>query len=84
LFPVIYPSPDSSGSGRAQPAHPGHGRYRATAASDLLPLSMGELGSQVAGLIVLALGIIVAVARVSLRRPRGSPDKQQRTARPRP
>jgi hypothetical protein len=41
----------------------------------VLPLNGRLVGSQVAGLVVLAIGIVVAVARVSLRRPRSSPGK---------
>jgi hypothetical protein len=43
--------------------------------ADVLPLNGGLVGSQIAGLIVLAIGIIVAVARVSLRKPRSSAEK---------
>jgi hypothetical protein len=38
--------------------------------ADILPLNSRQLGSQVAGLVVLGLGIIIALARVSLRKPK--------------
>ena len=64
LFPVIRPS----GSNRPQArglARP----YHATSAPGVLPLGTRQLGIQTAGVIVLALGIIIAAARVSLRKP---------------
>jgi hypothetical protein len=38
--------------------------------ADILPLNSRQLGSQIAGLVVLAIGIVIAVARISLRKPR--------------
>lgn len=65
LFPRIYPSPLPAASGRSRKGgHP----YRATTAADVLPLTMRQVSAQVAGLIVLALGIAIAVLRVPLRR----------------
>ena len=64
LFPVIRPS----GSGRPQArglARP----YHATSAPGVLPLGTRQLRIQTAGVIVLALGIIIAAARISLRKP---------------
>jgi hypothetical protein len=76
LFPTINPSPGASGTGGSAPAASG-GRapYHPTSVADVLPLNNGQVGAQVAGLIALALGIIVAVVRVSVRKPR-TQDKQ--------
>jgi hypothetical protein len=67
LFPTISPTPGSSGSASARDPH---APYRARAVADILPLNSRQLGSQVAGLVVLGLGIIIALARVSLRKPK--------------
>jgi hypothetical protein len=67
LFPTINPSTASkSGS------HPKSlsGPYRPSTVADVLPLNTSQVGSQVAGLVVLAIGIIIAIARVSLRKPK--------------
>jgi hypothetical protein len=76
LFPTISPSPPASGTGGSRPAAAG-GRdpYHATSVADVLPLNNGLVGGQVAGLVVLAVGIIIAVVRVSVRKPR-TQDKQ--------
>lgn len=73
LFPTISPSPGASGSGTG--GSPGarsssRGPYHPTSVADVLPLNPRQMGGQVAGLIVLALGVIIAVVRVSLRKPR--------------
>jgi hypothetical protein len=76
LFPTINPSPSASGTGSAPGATSG-GRdpYHPTSVADVLPLNNGLVGGQVAGLVVLAAGIIIAVVRVSVRKPR-TQDKQ--------
>lgn len=76
LFPVIYPSPSPSGSGRSQLSGTADGRYHAMSVPGILPLSIRQATIQVAGLIVLDLGIIAAIARVSLRQPRAPQGKQ--------
>jgi len=76
LFPTISPSPTPSGSGSAPGATSGgHDPYHPTSVADVLPLNNGLVGGQVAGLVVLAAGIIIAVVRVSVRKPR-TQDKQ--------
>ena len=76
LFPTISPSPAAPGTGGSPPATSGgHGPYHPTSVADVLPLNAGQVGGQVAGLVALALGIIVAVVRVSVRKPR-TQDKQ--------
>lgn len=76
LFPTINPSPSASGTGSAPGATSGgHDPYHPTAVADVLPLNNGLVGGQVAGLVVLAAGIIIAVVRVSVRKPR-TQDKQ--------
>jgi hypothetical protein len=76
LFPTINPSPGASGTGGSPPATSG-GRapYHPTSVADVLPLNKGQVGGQIAGLIALALGIIIAVVRVSVRKPRAQ-DRQ--------
>src|SRR5487761_1492676 len=71
LFPTIAPSSGSSSAPVG--AHSGkaaHTPYHPRTVADILPLNKSQLGSQVAGLVVLALGVIIAIARVSLRKPR--------------
>jgi hypothetical protein len=77
LFPTISPSPGTSGTGGSTTPATSGGRapYHPTSVADVLPLNTGQVGGQIAGLIVLALGIIVAVVRVSVRKPR-TQDKQ--------
>jgi hypothetical protein len=69
LFPTIGPAPGSGGAGGSHHARITSGPYRATAAADVLPLNAGQLGAQIAGLLALAIGVCIAIARVSLRRP---------------
>jgi hypothetical protein len=72
LFPTINPSSGASTApGGAHGGKAAHTPYHPRTVADILPLNHSQLGSQVAGLIVLALGVIIAIARVSLRRPRG-------------
>jgi hypothetical protein len=62
LFPVIGPSPSRrAGSHQRRTA----GRYPMSTASDILPL--GPAGGQVAGLILLAAGVVVALVRFRRR-----------------
>jgi hypothetical protein len=77
LFPTINPSPSASGTGGSSPGATSGGRdpYHPTSVADVLPLNNGQVGGQLAGLIVLAAGIIIAVVRVSVRKPR-TQDKQ--------
>jgi hypothetical protein len=68
LFPTVSPSTSTSApSGRAakDPRHPD-----ATTASATLPLNSRLIGGQLAGLVVLASAIAIAIARLSLRTPR--------------
>jgi hypothetical protein len=70
LFPAIHPSPLPAGprGSRRAKAVPAPGRYRATAVADTVPLTWRQLSAQVAGLIALAAGILIAVVLVPLRR----------------
>jgi hypothetical protein len=71
LFPTISPSPGTTPAPGGSPAAtPRHAPYHPTSVADILPLNTGQVGGQVAGLVVLALGVIIAVVRVSLRKPR--------------
>jgi hypothetical protein len=67
LFPLISPS-TASGPGRSRQARAAHLSYRATAVSGALPLSIRQVYGQIAALIALAIGIVVAVVRVESRR----------------
>ena len=70
LFPTISPSPgSSSGSGVSFPsAH--KQRSRVATAAAIVPLDPRLIGGQLAGLAVLAGAIMIAIARLSLRKPR--------------
>ena len=70
LFPTINPSPGASGNGGSPAATSRHDPYHPSAVADVLPLNTRQVGSQVAGLIVLAIGVVIALVRVSLRKPR--------------
>jgi hypothetical protein len=77
LFPTINPSSGSGGSSNgSQGTKAAHKPYKATTVADILPLNSGQLSGQVAGLIVLALGIVLVFARISLRKPRGAQTKE--------
>jgi hypothetical protein len=70
LFPTVSPSsssPTAASSGQAtkDPKQPD-----ATAASATLPLNSRLIGGQLAGLVLLAAAIAIAIARLSLRAPR--------------
>jgi hypothetical protein len=71
LFPTVSPStsttPPSSRTAK-DPSHPD-----ATTVSATLPLDSRLIGGQLAGLVVLASAIAIAIARLSLRTPK-SPD----------
>jgi hypothetical protein len=68
LFPTINPSGSSSGGSHG--ARTLSGPYKPSTVADVLPLNTSQVGSQVAGLVVLAIGIVIAIARVSLRKPK--------------
>jgi hypothetical protein len=73
LFPTISPSPgsssSSSGSGVTFPSAHKQRSGVATAAA-IVPLDPRLIGGQLAGLAVLAGAIMIAIARLSLRKPR--------------
>ena len=74
LFPTINPSSGatpSTGTTGSKSQQP----YKATTVADVLPLNTGQLSTQVAGLVVLALGIILVFARITVRKPKGSESK---------
>jgi hypothetical protein len=76
LFPTINPSSPSGSSGTSTVSRsPSRSAYHPKTVADVLPLNTGQVSSQVAGLVVLAIGIIIAVARVSLRRPKTAAEK---------
>jgi len=73
LFPTVSPapSPSSSGSIGFPPARKQAGRTSsAETASSIVPLDPRLIGGQLAGLAVLAGAVAIAIARISLRRPR--------------
>ncbi len=68
LFPTVSPTTSTgapAGQDPKDPSHPG-----ATTVSATLPLNSRLIGGQLAGLIVLASAITIAIARLSLRTPR--------------
>ena len=80
LFPTVAPDPSgSSPTIGFPPARKQPGRTsNAETASSIVPLDPRLIGGQLAGLAVLAGAIAIAIARLSLRRPRpqdGSHDK---------
>lgn len=72
LFPTISPSPgSSSGSGSGVTFPSAHKqRSRVATAAAIVPLDPRLIGGQLAGLAVLAGAIMIAIARLSLRKPR--------------
>jgi hypothetical protein len=73
LFPTVTPSPASA----AESAHAAHRtKVHATSAGNTLPLNTRLIGGQLAGLVILAAAIAIAVARLSFRpqRPDSTPD----------
>jgi hypothetical protein len=69
LFPTVSPSssPSAAASGQATKDPK---QSDATAASATLPLNSRLIGGQLAGLVLLAAAIAIAIARLSLRAPR--------------
>jgi hypothetical protein len=73
LFPTISPSPSSSsGSGSLgfPSARKQVRRTRIATAASVVPLDPRLIGGQLAGLAVLVGAIVIAIARLSLRKPR--------------
>lgn len=68
LFPTVSPSTNSSAPAGRAPKDPRH--PDATTASATLPLNSRLIGGQLAGLVVLASAIAIAIARLSLRTPK--------------
>lgn len=68
LFPTVAPSP---GAGIGFPPARKHGTAaRIVTDSATVPLSSRLIGGQLAGLAVLAGGVMIAIARLSLRKPK--------------
>jgi hypothetical protein len=68
LFPTVSPQPSGSPSpGSTAAGHRNSRGIRATSAADTLPLNPRLIGGQLAGLVVLAAAITIAIARLSLR-----------------
>lgn len=65
LFPTVSPHPSTSAG--AAPSAGRARKIRATSAGDTLPLDPRLIGGQLAGLIVLAAAISIALARLSFR-----------------
>jgi hypothetical protein len=81
LFPTVAPDPGGSSPAIGfPPARKQAGRSSsAETASSIVPLDSRLIGGQLAGLAVLAGAVAIAIARLSLRRPRpqdGSQDKR--------
>jgi hypothetical protein len=78
LFPTVSPDPSSSATNLGFPPAKKATRARAETAAAVVPLDPRLIGGQLAGLAVLAGGIAIAIARLSLRRPKpqDGPGKQ--------
>jgi hypothetical protein len=75
LFPTVSPSPSSSSSSVGLPTvKPKRSDVRVTDAAETVPLDPKLIGGQLAGLAVLAGGIAIAIARLSLRTPKAQDD----------
>jgi hypothetical protein len=74
LFPTVTPSPASAAASGNAAAH--NAKARATSAGSTLPLNTRLIGGQLAGLVILAAAIAIAVTRLSFRpqRPDSTPD----------
>lgn len=68
LFPTVSPTTGTAPPASRAAKDPGH--PDATTASATLPLSSRLIGGQLAGLLVLASAIAIAIARLSLRTPK--------------
>ena len=79
LFPTVSPSPTSSAVSSASATKDPKKQSDAKTVSAILPLNSRLIGGQLAGLVVLATAIAIAIARLSLRTPRpndgGGPPK---------
>ena len=75
LFPTVSPSPSSSSPSAGLPTvKPKRSDVRVTDAAETVPLDPKLIGGQLAGLAVLAGGIAIAIARLSLRTPKPQDD----------
>ena len=70
LFPTVSPSPTSSAVSSASATKDPKKQSDAKTVSAILPLNSRLIGGQLAGLVVLATAIAIAIARLSLRTPR--------------
>ncbi len=70
LFPTVSPSPASSAVSSASEQKKDPKQSDAKTVSAILPLNSRLIGGQLAGLVVLATAIAIAIARLSLRTPR--------------
>lgn len=75
LFPAVTPSPSSGSSLGLPSVRPKRSDVRVADAADTVPLDPRLIGGQLAGLAVLAGGIAIAIARLSLRTPKPQDDK---------
>jgi hypothetical protein len=70
LFPTVAPSASGSPSSMAGGTSKALNRSSARDVSATVPLNTRLLGGQIAGLVVLAIAVAIAIARLSLRGPR--------------
>jgi hypothetical protein len=76
LFPTVSPRPSNSSSASSTTSgHRNSRSVKATSAADTLPLNPRLIGGQLAGLVVLAAAITIAIARLSLRPQRSQDGK---------
>jgi hypothetical protein len=70
LFPTVSPDPSPSSGGLGFPPTRKATHARAETVAGIVPLDPRLIGGQLAGLAVLAGAIAIAIARLSLRKPR--------------
>jgi hypothetical protein len=80
LFPTVTPSPASAAASGNAAAH--HAKARATSAGSTLPLNTRLIGGQLAGLVILAAAIAIAVTRLSFRPQRQDSTRTTTNRRP--
>jgi hypothetical protein len=83
IFPTVSPG-SGTGSGSSGVTFPGtrpgsERRTRVTTDAAVLPLDPRQLGGQLAGLAVLAGGVVIAIARLSLRKPKTQSGPENKT-----
>lgn len=75
LFPTVGPSATPPSTSLGLPPVKPHKTVRVTDAAETVPLDSHLIGAQLAGLAVLAGAVVIAITRLSLRKPKVAEDK---------